>query len=185
MVTFFEMIIGNVRNRSCRVGAEAGEALAATGAGSPTRCCDLPDPGHVGVTCLKTASAPIKQSSGVTTAGSNRAYSTGFSKRWRCSGHGVAVDRCHGDPSAGDRRRKKWGIESPGSRSFLWQIWQQNPCSSRCARAAVCFHLSPGQQNDMALACDLARGLLANQMLADPPTTPTTCTTSPLIKAAR
>lgn len=62
--------------------------------------------------CRKTASAPIRRSSGATIAGSNKAFRQDF-RSSRCrSGYGVAVHRRRRDPgtsASGRRARRKRG----------------------------------------------------------------------------
>ncbi len=63
-------------------GRKGRRGHAATDGGSSMRSCGWPAPVRVGATCPKIASVRIKRSNDVITAGSIKASSTGYSKRW-------------------------------------------------------------------------------------------------------
>ena len=82
----------------------------------------------------------------------------------------MAVHRCHRDLSAGAsswRTPQKGGPQAQALGRSRGGFGSKIHAVVDALGLPVRFHLGPGQQNDMAPACDLVRGLPAKQVLAD------------------
>jgi len=82
----------------------------------------------------------------------------------------MAGDRCHRDPRSGPGRRgqgKKGGVQAQALGRSRGGFGTKIHAVVDALGLPVRFVLGPGQQNDMAPACDLIRGLSAQQVLAD------------------
>lgn len=82
----------------------------------------------------------------------------------------MAVDRCDRDPRPGS---SSWGADEKGGSAAQALGRSRGGFGTKIHAIVdalglpVRFALGPGQQNDMAPACDLVRGLPAQQVIAD------------------
>ena len=82
----------------------------------------------------------------------------------------MAGDRCHRDPRPGPSSRgqgKKGGVQAQALGRYRGGFGTKIHAVVDALGLPVRFVLGPGQQNDMAPACDLIRGLVGKQVLAD------------------